>query len=104
MIKTLSKTSWIVEVEDTLHPNSDQSFPRLIQVVVEWKRNEFHFRPWRVIQTIPMPDGTDRVITSGLPDNNMTWDWLMSVASVEMFRWLASGTRAMYMPGAGGGK
>jgi hypothetical protein len=31
----------------------------------------------------------------------MTWDWLMSVATAEMFRWLASPTKTMYKPDGG---
>lgn len=95
-IKSLSRTSWLVEIEDTLHPNSDASFPRMIQVVAEWVDNEFHFRPWRVIQTLPKSDGSDHVIIAGLPDSPVTWEWLVPLAQAEMWRWLASGSRVMY--------
>lgn len=98
MIKSLSRTSWLVEIPDTLHPNSDTTFPRLIQVMVEWKDKQFHFLPWRVIQTLPKDDGTDHVIVAGLPDMGMTWDWLIPIAQAEMFRWLSSTDRRMYIP------
>jgi len=104
MIKSLTRTSWLVEMEDTLHPNSDPSYPRLIQVVVEYRDSDsaFHFLPWRVIQTIPRPDGTDHVITAGIPDTRLTWEWIVPMAKTEMFDWLSSEDRELYTPGKGG--
>ena len=101
MIKTLSHTSWLVEIQDTLHPNSDPSFPRLIQVVVLWKDGQFHFLPWRVIQTIPLRDGTDHVVTAGLPDSPYTWDLVVPMATYEFFRNLTAGNRTLYKPKEG---
>jgi hypothetical protein len=102
MIKSLSRTSWLVEIPDTLHPNSDSTFPRLIQVMVEWRDEEFHLSPWRVIQTLPKDDGTDHTIVAGLPDVDMVWSWLIPLVRFEMFAWLCATDRRMYVPKGGG--
>ena len=96
-IKTLSAKSWLVEIEDTLHPNSDPSFPRLIQSVVEWTGEQFHVRPWRVIQTIPLPDGSDRVVISGIPDTSYTWDVLVPTVAHAFTTSLVSSERRLWL-------